>query len=435
VIAATALQLGEKGNPNTMSEIDRRKFMGNAAGAVAGALLAAGCQESKKMVAPGGAQVRLGIIGVGSRGQELMRTFLRIPGVRFTGLCDVYEPRFAAGRAITAEETPIYHDHRELLAAKEIDAVVVATPLSFHSEQAIAALESGRHVYGEKSMAFTVEECDRIVETVKRTGKYFQVGLQYHYATWFRETLRHIREGRLGQITQICAYWHRNNNWRRPVPVANDRKLERLINWRMYKEYSLGLMAELASHHICFANEVFRGGPESVVGSGGIDYWKDGRETYDNVQVTYRYPGGQTLFFSAMTTNSHEGAQIRVYGTEGTAIITEGDAFLFYESKKLKASAVTKVLIDRGLMTGASYMPEMPYRGKGEAVALPADVEGNANMLACESFIHSVLYHQPPEANEHTGWAEGVAVILGNQAIEQGERIWFRDYVQKQAGA
>src|SRR5208283_3509419 len=95
-----------------MSEIDRRKFMGNAAGALAGALLVAGCKEAPKSVTPySGPQVRLGIIGVGSRGQELMRTFLRVPGARFTGLCDVYEPRFAPGRGITGEETPIYRDN------------------------------------------------------------------------------------------------------------------------------------------------------------------------------------------------------------------------------------------------------------------------------------------------------------------------------------
>lgn len=418
-----------------MSEIDRRTFVGNAAGALAGALLVAGCKESAKNVVPGGTQVRLGVIGVGSRGQELMRTFLRVPGVRFTGLCDVYEPRFAEGREITREETPIFRDYRELLAAKDVDAVVVATPLSFHGEHVIAALEGGRHVYGEKSMAKTVEECDRIVETVKRTGKYYQVGVQYHYATWYRETLRQIQEGKLGQITQIYAYWHRNSNWRRPVPDPHDAKLERLINWRMYKEYSLGLMAELGSHHIAFANEIFGGMPESVVGSGGIDYWKDGRETYDNVQVTYRYPGGKTLCFSAITSNAHEGAQIRVYGTEGTAVLTEADGVLFYEAKKLKASAVTKVLIDHGIMTGASYMPEMPYRGKGEAVPVPEDVEGNANYLACESFVKSVVSGQRPEANEQVGRAEAVAVALGNQAIEEGKRIWFRDFVREGVGA
>src|SRR5205809_6296276 len=104
-----------------------------------------------------------------------MRTFLRVPGVRFAGLCDVYEPRFAAAREITKENTPVYRDYRELLAARDLDAVIVSTPLSFHSEHVLAALESGRHVYGEKSLALTADECYRIVEAVKHSNKHFQV--------------------------------------------------------------------------------------------------------------------------------------------------------------------------------------------------------------------------------------------------------------------
>ncbi|HVH88908.1 MAG TPA: Gfo/Idh/MocA family oxidoreductase, partial [Terriglobales bacterium] len=312
--------------------MNRREFIGRAAGALGGTLL---LSEGETLWAKAPSdQINLGIIGVGSRGQQLMRTFLRVPGVRFAGLCDVYEPRFAAGRKITNENTPIYHDYRELLAARDVDAVIVSTPLSFHSEHIVAALESGRHVYGEKSMALTVVQCDRILDAVKRSGKHYQVGLQYHYAPWYQEVLRRIQAGKLGRVTQIYAYWHRNNSWRRPVPPGSDAKLERLINWRLYKEYSGGLVAELGSHHINFANEVFGGPPESVVGSGGIDFWKDGRETHDNVQLTYRYPGEQTLFFSAITTNRFTGDQVRVFGTDGSAVLTESDATLYFEPKR-----------------------------------------------------------------------------------------------------
>jgi len=93
------------------------------------------------------------------------------------------------------------------------------------------------------------------------------------------------------------------------------------------------------------------------------------------------------------------------------------------------------LLIDHGIITGASFMPEMPYRGKGEAVPLPEDVTGNANYLACESFVRGILTNQRPEADEKAGWAEAVSVVLGNKAIEEGKRIWFREYVGKKSGA
>jgi predicted dehydrogenase len=408
--------------------MNRREFIGRAAGVVGGALL---LEKSGELWAKAPSdQINLGIIGVGSRGQQLMRTFLRIPGVRFAGLCDVYEPRFTAGRRITAESTPVYHDHRELLATRDLDAVIVATPLSFHSQHVIAALESGRHVYGEKSLALTVEECYGIVDAVKRTGKNFQVGLQYHYAPWYRETLRRIKSGKIGRVTQIYAYWNRNSSWRRPVPDRNDKKLERLINWRLYKEYSGGLVAELGSHHINFANEVFGGAPESVVGSGGIDFWKDGRETRDNVQVTYRYPGGQTLFFTAITTNRLEGDQVRVYGTDGSAVLTEADATFYYEPRGPQSAATQETILEHGIVTGASYRAEMPYRGPGEAVSVPKDQLGSADYVACSSFIESIRSNHRPEADEQIAWASGVAVALGNQAIEAGKRVSFREHLR-----
>src|SRR5215475_3718846 len=180
--------------------MNRRQFIGQAA-ATLGASLISPNLTGASPASPNN-QINLGIIGPGSRGQQLMRTMMRVPGVRFTGLCDVYEPRFAAARKITREQTPIYHNYQELLAAKDIDAVLIATPLSFHSEHVVAALESGRHVYGEKSLALTVDQCNQILAGVKRTGKHFQVGLQYTYAPWYREAITRIQAGKIGRITQ-----------------------------------------------------------------------------------------------------------------------------------------------------------------------------------------------------------------------------------------
>ena len=104
----------------------------------------------------------------------------------------------------------------------------------------------------------------------------------------YQVAMEMIRKGALGKVMFVRAQWHRNSNWRRPVP---DPKFERLINWRMYKEYSGGLLAELASHQIDVANWAFGSEPISVYATGGIDYWKDGRETCDNVEAILRISG------------------------------------------------------------------------------------------------------------------------------------------------
>jgi predicted dehydrogenase len=422
--------------------INRRQFFGKAAGMVAAVKSLSGMTASQaapksaaspRTTAPSD-KVTLGIIGPGSRGQALMRAFLRVPGVRFGALCDVYEPRFAQARKITREDTPIVRDYRKLVETPGLDAIIVSTPLSFHTDHVTAAVESGHHVYGEKSMAIDVDGCNRILEAVKRGGKYFQIGHQYHYAPWYEEALRRIRAGKIGKVMQIYAYWHRNNNWRRPVPNPNDKQVERLINWRLYRQYSGGLLAELGSHHFHFATQVFGELPETVMGTGGIDYWKDGRETNDDTQTIFRYADGRTLFFSALTTNRMEGAQIKVFGTGGTVVVTEADAASYYEPATPTSAVPEGLVVEHGLVTTASFRAETPYRGPGEPIKVPEGLAGNPDFLACQSFIDCIRNHRRPSADEQSGWNSAVMVALGNQAVDTKAPIRFADHLPKQSG-
>src|SRR5437899_3299099 len=214
---------------------------------------------------------------------------------------------------------------------------------------------------------------------------------------------------------QVYSYWHRNNSWRRSVSDPKDLKLERLINWRLYRAYSGGLLAELGSHHINFAKQVFGGIPESVIGTGGIDYWKDGREVPDNVQAVYRYPGGGTHFFSAVTTSRLDGSQLRVYGTTGSVVLTQIDGIFYEEPATEQSAALAETVLEHGVITGASYQAELPYRGLGHPIEVPEGKEGNANYACCASFIESVRQNKRPEADER------VALRFCRKAV-----VWHR---------
>ena len=420
--------------------MNRRKFVRNiAAGALGSTLLGhelksdTPAQTPARAVAPSDV-IGVGVIGSGSRGQELMRHFLRVPGVSVRAVCDVYEPRFAQSRKLTKEATPAYTDYRRMLERKDLDAVVVASPLYLHAEHVVAALESGRHVYGEKSMGYSIEDCNRIVGAVRRSRKYFQIGHQYRYAPWFHEAVRRIKEGEIGRVMHIYGYWHRNTNWRRPVP---DPKFERLINWRMYREYSGGLAAELGSHQIDVANWLFGSLPESVIGSGGIDYWKDGREVHDNIQVIFRYTGGRTLVFSSLTENHKVGNQQWVYGDEGSVELTMEDGAFYYEKDRRKtATPASAEIVERGVTTGATYSPrgDMPYRGPGAPIKPPEGLKGNPTYLCCKSFVDSLRDNKRPFADEHVGWASAVSVVMANKAVDEGRRLKFADYVKTSRG-
>ena len=407
--------------------MDRREFIGITAAGLGAVALGLQACNSPHTIAPSD-WVNVGVIGVGGRGQHMMRMLLRVPGVRITGLCDIYEPRITEGRKVTGEQTATYSEHRKLLEASDIDAVLVSTPLGLHADHVIAALDSGRPVYGEKSMGRTVEDCNRIRDAARRTGKML--------SGWPAICLCALvsggaatasREGRIGKVTHIYACWHRNNSWRRPVPRGQETQMERLLNWRLYREWSGGLLAELGSHQINFANAAFGAMPESAIASGGIDYWKDGREIPDNMQVIFRYPGGQTLEASYLTTNRLDGAQERIFGTGGSVVLTHTDATYFKEPSDPFSAVPPELAIQHKLITGPTYSAEQPYHGKGES---PISGEAqDADLLACREFIDCIRNRRRPQADENMGWSEGVTVALGNRALEEGRRIAFPDYV------
>ncbi|UCD23998.1 MAG: Gfo/Idh/MocA family oxidoreductase [Gemmatimonadota bacterium] len=409
----------------------RREFVAASATAAGASLLGVNATAEtlvRRRAAPV-EQINVGVIGAGSRGKYMMRLFLRKPEVRITALCDVYEPRFAEAREITGEDTPGYSDYRQMLdSASDLDAVIVASPLSFHGEHMVASLQSGLHVYGEKAMGFTVDDCNAIVSAVQESGCRFQTGLQYRYAPWYREAIDRIRNGEIGRVTHVYGYWHRNYNWRRPVP---DPSLERLINWRLYKEFSGGLLAELGSHQIDVANWIFDEMPTSVIGSGGITFYNDGRETFDNVQAVFTYPSGGTHVFSSIIGNHNVGYQVNIYGTGGSVKLTLEDGAFYYEPARAN-SAVPQELIERGVNTSAtlSTRGDMPYRGPGLPIDIPENEAGNPNFLGAASFIDSVRNDTRPVADEQVGWKSAVAVALGNAAIRGKHYVDIADHLE-----
>ena len=139
-----------------------------------------------------------------------------------------------------------------MLDDPEVDAVVIATPLSMHYDMAKAALDAGKHIYQEKTMTYQIREALHLVKLVdEHKDQIFQVGHQYRYLPLYFKVAEMIRGGSIGDVTNVYVQWNRNADWRRPVP---DPQYERLINWRMYREYSSGLTAELHSHQIDFIN-------------------------------------------------------------------------------------------------------------------------------------------------------------------------------------
>ena len=308
-----------------------------------------------------------------------------------------------------------YKDYRKLLENKDIDAVIIATPLSMHSKMTIDALEAGKHVYCEKTMAYDPEQALAMVGKVQTSNKIFQVGHQYHSSRLYSKVVDIIQEGHLGKLVGFECQWNRNGNWRRHVP---DPDLERLINWRMYREYSKGLLAELSSHQIDFVNWVTNSHPTNVIGMGGIDYWKDGRETYDNVRVIFEYPGDIKATFTCLTFNAYEGYQIKVLGDEATMIIGYNNAKIYLEDKKKK---------ELGLVDGVSGAT---IRAIMEGDAIPVKSKHmDPSKQALVDFADSIKNDKEPISNVKTGAKTAFAVSLALKSIKSKDRThWKQSY-------
>jgi predicted dehydrogenase len=223
-----------------------------------------------------------------------------------------------------------------------------------------------------------------------------------------------VQSGEIGDVTHVLAYWNRNNSWRRPVP---DPSLERLINWRLYHQWSLGLIAELGSHHMDIANWTMGSYPVAAQASGSICCYHDGRETDDNVQVILSYPGGRRMVFTSMTDNAKMGDQLWLYGTKGSLNLTLQDATFFYEPRKVEVDKLVKTGEGHEpVVTSASYNPanEMPYRGPGSPVQVK-DAE-DPTTAATRAFVYCVRTGERPIADEHVGLGSALAVVSANEA-------------------
>lgn len=410
-------------------KVSRRNFLGATAFGAAG--LALGATSHAAGAARGANdRVLVGVVGTGSQGNSLVRNLAQVPNARITSVCDIFEPNLKRGADLAGSQPQTFSDYRRLIESKDVDAVVIATPLHLHAEIALAALAAGKHVFVEKTMAYSVAQCEQMVRAAKAHPKLvIQVGHQHRFDPVINKVLEMCRGNALGKITHIRCNWHRNGNWRRPVP-KNDfdprpfgyPTLEHLINWRMYKRYSQGLMAELGSHMIEVVNLIYGATPTAVTGLGGIDYWKDGRETYDNVSVVYNYPGGQKALFTSTTTNAHDGEKIKIMGTEATIEMGWDRALYFREKESpelVKADGATVIT-----STGETMKASQQSQAAGTSVETQTRRRG-ALYLELESFASCIREGKKPAVDVYVGRDAAVSVLLANRAMEEGRVVKF----------
>lgn len=352
--------------------------------------------------------INIGIIGSGQRGVGLTSIINETEGINVVALADTIPFRLENGIAKTTTKAKGYKDYRALLDNKNVDAVLVATPFHSHTKVAMDALDAGKHVYCEKTLAKGYKGIQQLINKTKDSKAIFQTGHQYHSSRLYTHVVDLINQGKIGKITAFECQWNRHGDWRRKVP---DPSLEKEINWRMYREFSGGLTAELCSHQIDFTNWVLGAMPTQVMGIGGIDYWKDGRETYDNVHLTYAYENGVKAKFSCLTSNARDGYQIKVFGDKGTLIIDNRNAWFYPEGKK------NKIMGEVDGVTGATASWD---KTKGYNINIE---HLDPSKQALIDFRDAILDNKTPLSNITSGAKTAVCVQMGIDAMYENKII------------
>ena len=306
-------------------------------------------------------RVQLGLIGCGGRGTGVMGTFMNTGQVDVTAVCDVYGERIDRAQQ-KATKAQGFTDHRKLLAQKNVDAVLIATPDHWHTGCAIDALNAGKDVYVEKPLTLTIEEGPQIVKAARVNNRICQVGMQQRSGQIYLQAKReYFDTGKLGKITLARTWWHGNGahlqkaperlaqqpsnlDWARFLgPVKwRDWDPQRFWNFRAYLEFGGGQVTDLFTHWIDVVH-MFMGqdNPISASAAGGILHYKDGRTAPDTINVLLEYPNDWTATFEATLAPGIKGAAVEMCGTLGKLYITRSH-FEFQSIEKGAPPVVVK---------------------------------------------------------------------------------------------
>ena len=334
----------------------RRHFL--QAGATTTMLSAAAPAQNAKSAND---KINVACIGFGIMGQGDVTTVTTVPGTKLVAVSDVYEGRLTKAKEVYGKDIFTTRDYREVLNRRDIDAVIVATPDHWHQIIACDAMRAGKDVYCQKPMVQKVEEGAAVIKAEKETKRILQVGSQRASSILYAKAREVIKQGSIGEVRMVEAYWDRNSpqgawqysippdatpqtvDWDRFLGHAPKRPFEpiRLFRWRNYQDYGTGVAGDLYVHLFTGIHYVMdSNGPDRIMSTGGLYYWKDGRDVPDLMLGMYDYPDTKAhkAFHLSIRLNFEagggDGSGFRFIGTEGVLDLAVGGALVLKRKPK-----------------------------------------------------------------------------------------------------
>jgi predicted dehydrogenase len=408
---------------------------------------------------PGLQEINVALLGAGAQGQVLMEAMLRIPGVRFRAVCDIwteYNQRRVVNTLKRFKQEPNgYEDYREMLdKEKELDAVIIATPDFWHARHTIDALKAGKHVYCEKEMSNTLEGARSMVQAQRETGKLLQIGHQRRsnprYIHCYQKLLGEAKL--LGRIVTVNGQWNRavapdlGAPDRYAIPADKLKQygfkdMHQFRNWRWYKGLGGGPIVDLGSHQIDVYNWFLGANPSGVMASGGLLYYDSKtHEWYDTVMVIYDYDtplGPAKAYYQTQTTNGSQGYYETFMGDQGTLLISESELNYAGQLYRDPNAPAWDEWVQKGYVSAPKEQEAKEKTASGavadvrESVApdqhaVPVSLRDPYHQPHLQNFFDAIRGKAALNCPAEIGYESAVSVLKVNEAIEAKSRLSFK---------
>jgi predicted dehydrogenase len=371
-------------------------------------------------------RIRVGMIGVGGRGTELLKQVLELHDAQLVAIADIYSRRRDEAKQNAPEIETLDH-YQRLLDRKDIDGVIVASPLHIHRLHFMDTLAAGKDLYSEKTMTWSIAEADQCLAAAQKSDRVVQIGLQHESSGPLADARKWLKDGSVGKVTEVEAWMSRNTphgkaQWVREVPAdctgqnvdwkaflngRPDRPFDgyKFINWRLYWEFSGGNVTENMVHQIAWIMTALELPiPSAATMSGGVFSEKDGREVPDTIIATLEYPGDVVVTWQSTFNNSHFGLGERFLGSDGTIEHIAG-------ATDMVAGKSNEVV---------RYYPEKANRPQG--TSLTGDTPDQNHM---QNWLDCMRSRKTPNASVDIGYRSAIAAHMVNIAYREKQRVTF----------
>jgi predicted dehydrogenase len=440
---SNGIEYEEEGMSDPKSRMDRKTFLTKSAALLAGGAAAATTALSYSKIAGANDRISLCHIGNGSRGEDLDLIASQLKSshnVEMTTVCDLWRLNREKAVATNAKyygRTPRGFQYVEdVLALQDVDAVIISTPEHSHSPILKMAVEAGKDAYVEKPMGNVLEDVKAARDAVMKSNRIVQVGTQHRSEPYPQAACALIQTGVLGELSKVEIVWNYNGpRWRGRPETKLIREQDTdwrkwLLNkpyrpfdpevyceFRLYKEFSSGIPDQWMTHAIdlvhWYMNENV---PHSVVATGGIFAWHDGRENADTFQALLEYPKGFLVSYSTSFGNDSP-SFTRYMGKKATLTNIGGEGSPRYQLIEEKGNHEDDADIDKQRASKYILLPgqtELPPMGIDDLTT-----QHMANWFEC------LRSRQQPHSTVQDGFAHSVANIMATQSYWSGKRQYW----------